>query len=59
VGKGKGIKPTTIQDDDEYDEDSKSGKWIKGNARAYTILYRTCGTDAMRTIQSTDDAAEA
>jgi len=57
LGKGKGLKPTTTNED--YDEDSEYGKWLKGNAKAYTILHRTCGTDAMRTIKSTNNAAKA
>jgi len=59
LGKGKGQKPTTTSNDEDYDEDSEYGKWLKGNAKAYIILHQTCGIDAMRTIKSTDNAAEA
>jgi len=42
-----------------YTKNSEYGKWRKGNAKAYTILHRTCGTNAMRTIKSTNNAAVA
>ena len=32
------------------------GKWLKGNAKAYTILHQTYGVKAMRTIKSIDKA---
>ena len=57
LGEGDGKKPTT--EDTVYTENSEYGKWRKGNAKAYTILHRTCGTDAMRTIKSTNNAAVA
>jgi len=57
LGKGKGLKLTNTNED--YDEDSEYGKWMKGNAKAYTILHQTCGTDAIRTIKSTNNAAKA
>ena len=54
---GDGKKPTTK--DTVYTKNSKYGKWRKGNAKAYTILHQTCGTNAMRTIKSTNNAAVA
>jgi hypothetical protein len=59
MGKGKGIKPTHFEPDDDCNEESEYGKWLKGNSRACTIIYRTCGPDAQRMIQSTEDAAQA
>jgi len=60
LGKGKGAKPKTKnEDEDLIDEDSEYGKWSRGNAKAYTILHRTCGQEPMRTIRSTDNAATA
>jgi hypothetical protein len=59
MGKGKGIKPIHFEPDDDCNEESEYGKWLKENSRACTIIYRTCGPDAQRTIQSTEDAAQA
>lgn len=77
LGKGKGQKPTTRFDDEDYDEEYYESyknadydeeeygeyyeyeKWRKGNVKAYIILYQSCGSDAMKTIKSLDNAAEA
>ena len=45
--------------DTTYSASSAYGKWLKGNAKAYTILHRTCGIEAMRTIKSTNKASTA
>jgi len=42
-----------------YSETSVYGKWLEGNAKAYTILHRTCGIKAMRTIKTTNKASTA
>jgi hypothetical protein len=57
LSKGKGQKLTTTSNDEDYDEDSEYGKWLKGNAKACTLLRQTCGNDAMRIIKSTDNEA--
>jgi hypothetical protein len=57
LGEGTGKEPETK--DTTYSEDTTYGKWMKGNAKAYTILHRTCGIEAMRTIKSTSNASTA
>ena len=57
LGEDTGKEPDTK--DATYSGTSTYGKWLKGNAKAYTILHRTCGTEAMRTIKSTDKASTA
>jgi hypothetical protein len=57
IGEGDGKEPTAK--DTVYSETTEYGKWMKGNAKAYIILHQTCGSEAIRTLKSTDNASTA
>jgi hypothetical protein len=57
LGEGDGKEPDTK--DSSYSGSTTYGKWLKGNAKAYMILHRTCGSEPARTIKSTENASTA
>lgn len=68
INKGIGVRPEnySIYDEDDYESDdedidinSASAIWAKGNAKAYMIIHKTVGADALKAIRTTDIASEA
>lgn len=46
-------------DEEDIDADSEYATWLKGNAKAYMIIHKTVGADALKAIKTTDSASEA